>query len=81
MAGGDGRQRAAGTEGSDRCEVGFRGAGTGRKAERENKEGERGDLRLGASCSVLPSTNRGASGKRPTLPLPIPIIQALLLCF
>lgn len=49
--------------------------------QEEEQRGERGDPRLGASCSVLPCSNRGAGSKRPTLPLPIPITQALLLCF
>lgn len=71
----------AGPAGSDRCEAGFREAGTGQEgAEREQRR-ERGDPRLGASCSVLPRSNRGARSERATLPLPIPITLALLLCF
>jgi len=35
MAASDGRQRAAGRDGSDRCKVGFRRAGMSRKAQTE----------------------------------------------
>lgn len=80
----NGGQWSVGRDGSDRCKVGFRRAGMGRKARREREQrGERGDPVPGCilPCPALlqPESKRASSGWL-TLPLTIHITQALLLC-
>lgn len=64
-AGGNGRQRAAGRDGSDRCGVGFRRAGMGRKAQRgRTKRGTRWPCAWVHPALSCPSPTREPESQR-----------------